>query len=261
MSRTKDFGNGVRHLVRGFTFLAGHPRLWLWAVLPTIINLAILGVMLSVFIHCYGDIYGWLSAHLGHMRIENPTAWYWHVANALLWVVNLLFQLLVVIASLIILLIASYGVGIIVASPFNDALSERTEVLSSGVPPPPFAIGKFMRDIARLVWIESIKALILISIPVALFVLHLIPVVGGPLYIALTFIFGAWSLGFIYADLPMSRRVSPLKERWAFARKNRWALIGLGTGFVIPFFGLLFAAPMVVGGTLLHVDITEHQGS
>ena len=106
----------------------------------------------------------------------------------------------------------------------------------------------------RIIKIESIKAIVLLVIPLVLFVLNIIPVVGAPIYVALTLIFGAWDLGFSYADLPMGRKITPLSERWRFAKENKWMLTGLGIGFAIPFFSLVFAAPLVVGGTLLYVD-------
>jgi uncharacterized protein involved in cysteine biosynthesis len=65
---------------------------------------------------------------------------------------------------------------------------------------------------------------------------------------------GAWDQGFSYADLPFGRKAVPFTVRKEFALKQRWALIGLGIGFIIPFFALIFAPPMVVGGTLLYVD-------
>lgn len=258
MSITNDFIDGARHLIKGFKFLASHLSLWPWAFGPLVINLVLLGLLLTAFSHYYGDIYGWVSAHLGEVHIPNPDAWYWHILNALLWVVNLLFQLLVVIVSFIIMAIVSYAVGLVAASPFNDALSERVEVMVTGMDVPPFVFGKFLRDIVRVVKVEAIKAILFLAIPVVLLVIAFIPVVGGPLYVILTFVFGAWGTGFAYVDLPMGRRVAPFRERLGLALSNRWALVGFGVGFVIPFFNLLFAAPMVVGGTLLYVDRTSH---
>ncbi len=255
MERVREFSRGFGALVRGFAFLAGNPRLWVWAILPTIINLAILVAMISLFAHHYGDIYAWLTAHIGRPDIAEPSAWYWHIADALLWVANLLLQALVVLVSLIVLLVVAYALSFVVAGPFNDALSERVETMVTGEEPPPFRFAKFMADIARTVRIEAVKGAILVAIPVLLFALNLIPLLGGALYVILTILFGAWDLGFSYADIPSGRRVVPFKIRWKFARENRWALVGLGLGFAIPFFSLIFAAPMVVGGTLLYVEI------
>jgi len=254
MRGIKDLGSGFRYLVRGFTFLAGHPKLWIWAVIPTIINLLLLAVMIAAFAHFYGDIYGWLAGHLGLSGWATPAAWWQHLLNWILWGANLLFQIMIVLVSLILLLIASYAASFIVAGPFNDILSEHVEVMVTGTEPPPFTMSKFLSDLWRTIKVESVKAAILLAIPVVLFVFSFIPVVGGPLYVLLTFVFGAWDLGFSYAELPLGRKARPFEERLAFARRQKWALIGLGSGFIIPFFALVFAPPMVVGGTLLYVE-------
>lgn len=254
MSRIKGFLQGINYLVRGFGFLLKTPKLWLWAIFPTIINLAILGLMITVFIHYYSDIYAWLSSHIGRFTLENPNTWYLHVLSSLLFVANFLFQALLILVSLILLLITSYALSFIIAGPFNDALSERVEILLTGTKTPPFTFVKFFGDLIRTIKIESIKAIILISLPILLFVFNFLPAIGGPLYVILTFIFGAWDLGFSYSDLPYGRRAAPFSERFKFARKNFWSLVGLGIGFVIPFFSLIFTAPLVVGGTILFID-------
>jgi len=256
MKRIREFSRGLGALFRGFGFLAAHPRLWVWAALPTIINLAILAGMIALFAHYYGDIYAWLASHVGRPDITNPTAWYWHLADALLWVVDFIIQALLVLVSLTILLVVAYALSFVVAGPFNDALSERVERMVTSEEPEPFRFVKFVADVARTVRIEAVKALILIAIPVLLFALNVIPIIGGGLYVVLTLFFGAWDLGFSYADLPNGRRVVPFGERWQFAKRHRWAMAGLGAGFAIPFFSLIFAAPLVVGGTLLYVDIS-----
>ncbi len=261
MSRIKEFGSGFGSLVRGFTFLAARPRLWIWAILPTAINLILLGAMMGVFIHYYSDLYGWLAAHLGVHEIAAPSAWWQHVLNWVLIVAGVFLKAVIVLLTLVILLIVSYALSFVVAGPFNDALSERVEVVVTGHEPPPFSFKKFLAELMRTIRVESIKAAILLAIPVALFVVSFIPVIGGPLYVLLTFLFGAWDLGFSYADLPLGRRAAPFRERWSFARQHRWALIGLGVGFIIPFFALIFAAPMVAGGTLLYIKITGSRDS
>ncbi len=250
----KDLGAGFRYLLKGFTFLAGNPRLWAWAVMPTVINIILLAAMIALFAHFYGDLYTWLAARLGIHGFAVADAWWQHLINWIIWAGNMLFQILIVLLSLIIFLIVSYAASFVVAGPFNDMLSERVEVMVTGIPPPPFTLKKFISDLWRTIKVESTKAGVLLAIPVVLFVVSFIPIVGGPLYVVLIFFFGAWDLGFSYADLPFGRKAVPFKVRWAFAKREKWALIGLGAGFVIPFFALIFAPPMVVGGTLLYVE-------
>ena len=106
MSRINDFFRGVGYLIGGFKFLISNPRIWVWAIIPTIINLTLMAVMISVFIHYYGDLYGWLAAHIGHIDTSGWTAWYWYIVKAFIWIASIFFQMLIVLVSLIIILIA-----------------------------------------------------------------------------------------------------------------------------------------------------------
>jgi CysZ protein len=256
MSRTHDIATGFLYIFKGSRFLCKNRKLWAFAVLPTLIDMLILIAMFSVFAHFYSDFYGWLSSHLGGLGITNPDRWYLYLLSGILWIIDVFFQIIIWIVSLILMLIAAYAISFIVAAPFNDMLSERVEIILTGKLPIPFSFKKFVSDVIRTVKIESLKAAILIFIPIFLFILNLIPAVGALAYVLLTIFFGAWDMGFSFADLPLGRRVMPIGKRWEFAKREKWALIGLGAGFIIPFFALIFMAPMVVAGTMFYVNRT-----
>lgn len=254
MSTFKDFAVGLSTLFRGFVFLLRNPRLWLMALAPTVINLIVLGAMIGVFVHYYGDVYAWLSTHLVRLGLQNADTWYLQALAAVLWVLDAIFQAFIILLSLILLLILSYAVGLTISAPFNDALSEKTETILTGAEPPPFSLSKLVRESARTIKIEALKSLVFVAIPCVLFILNFIPVAGGILYTFFTILFGAMDLGFSFADLPMGRRVLPLKTRLDFARANKWGLAGLGIGFMVPFFALIFSAPMAVAGAIFYVE-------
>ena len=254
MSRLKELGSGVAYLLRGFSFLASHPRLWSWVAIPTAINLVLMIVMIASFFHFFGDLYAWLAAHLGIHGFAAAAAWWQHALNGLLWVANFLFQIFLFLISLLLLLVVSYGLSLIVAGPFNSLLSERVEMAAAGFTPPPFSLRALLRDTWRTIKVQAVLAAILIAAPIVLLVLSLIPVIGGPLYAVVTFLVGAWNLGYCYAELPLDRRGASLRERTAFAKAHRWTLVGLGSGYAIPFFSLLCTSPMVVGGTLFYLE-------
>jgi uncharacterized protein involved in cysteine biosynthesis len=260
MRRIKDVFLGLSFVGKGFSMLMRTPRLWPAAIIPFVISIFLLAAMIWSFVHFYSGIYDWLVGHMGHIGIQNPDSWYMYILAALLWVVNVIFQLFVILMSLTIILVASYGIGLIVASPFNDALSERVETILTGIGPPPFSFKKFVVDTIRIVKIESLKGAMLISIPLVLLIVNFIPAIGGPIYIVATSAFGAWALGFSYADIPMGRRAIAFKERIAFGKRHGWALAGFGAPFIIPFFSLIFSPALVVGGTMLYVDRKKIEG-
>ena len=217
----------------------------------------ILIAMIALLINYYGDIYSFVVAHLGMLEFNHSGRWYLYPVAALVWIAGFIIRIVIGLISLILILIASYCLSFIIAAPFNDALSEKVERIATGKDPEEFTFAKLIRDLARTVKAESIKAAVLISIPIVLFAVSFIPIAGPALYMGLTMLFGACDLGFSFAELPMGRRAASFGERLSFARKNFWMLTGFGIPFAIPFFAIIFAPPMVAGGTLLYISLTS----
>ncbi|HPW46161.1 MAG TPA: EI24 domain-containing protein [bacterium] len=257
MSRIQQFREGFHFISKGFKFILANRSTWLLAALPMLINLIILIAMIALLINYYGDIYSFITSHLWEISFDPSGRWYLYPLAALLWIVRLILRIVIGLISLILILVVSYCMSFIIAAPFNDALSEKVERIATGKDPEKFTFAKFVRDLARTVKVELIKAAVLISIPIVLFVVSFIPIAGPALYMALTTIFGACDLGFSFAELPMGRRTAPFRERLSFARKNFWMLTGFGIPFAIPFFAIIFAPAMVAGGTLIYISLTS----
>lgn len=247
------FAQGFRSFFSGISFLIARPRLWWLAIVPASIGIIMLIVMFVGFFHYYGDLHAWIISHVGHLHIDNPDAWWMHVLNVLLWVVDLLVQLLVVLVSAILILLVFYIATLVISAPFNDMLSERVEEEVTGVKTPPFSIKRMIRETGHTMWIEVLKGLVFISVPIVSLVLLIIPAIGGICYLVVTLIFGMWDMGFTYIDYPMGRRHMSFMQRMRFAWRNKSALVGFGWIFIIPFLNFFFIAPMAVGGTLLYL--------
>lgn len=260
LSHASNFSLGFKKFLAGFSFLMARPKLWWLALVPLCISIIMLIVMFAGFFHYYGDLHGWIVSHLGHLHLDNPDVWWMHVLNVLLWMVDLILQILVILVSIILILIAFYVITLIIASPFNDLLSEKVEKMVTGMGPPQFSMRRLIRETAHTMWVEVLKGLLFIAVPVVLLVLLFIPVVGGPLYLIITIVFGMWDLGFTYLDYPMGRRHMSFGDRLRFAWRERMALIGFGSIFIIPFASFFLIAPMTVGGTLLYIESTKREG-
>jgi CysZ protein len=259
LHHASSFAIGFKNFFSGISFLIARPRLWWFAVVPASIGLIMLVLMFVGFFHYYGDLHAWIISHVGHLHIDDPDAWWMHVLNVLLWVVDLIVQLLVVLVSAILILLSFYIATLIISAPFNDMLSERVEEEVTGVKAPPFSFRRMIRETGHTMWIEILKGLVFISVPVVSLVLLVIPAVGGICYIAVTLIFGMWDMGFTYIDYPMGRRHMSFMQRMRFAWQNKSALVGFGWIFLIPFLNFFFIAPMAVGGTLLFLACEKQQ--
>lgn len=161
------------------------------------------------------------------------------------------------ILAIPLLLVGSYftftAVGMIVASPFNDLLSERVEL----------AICE-PQNRPRITWDEQAR-LTLISVWDSLGILArqilwmlpalpflLIPYLG---FIPL-FLVTAYHTGLGFVDVAMARNYLRNPHKRILTRQNRRTLLGIGLAmellFLVPFLGLFILPLGVVAGTLLY---------
>lgn len=255
MRGIKNFLFGFHHIGKGIGYLWNHRTLWPYAVIPIMINVFLLVALIGTFFHFFGDFYDWLSGYFGHIGLENPQTWYGKVVGGFLWIVDKFFQLVIAFVSMMLLLFLSYAFAFIVSSPFNDILSERVEILETGMPAPPFSLQKFLRDIWRTLRAEFLKTAFFLGVPLVLLLLALLPIIGGVMSSAALLFFGAFDIGFNYVDYPMARKALTFSERLGFARRHAASLCGLGSIVVIPCANLLLMTPLVVAGTLLYIRL------
>jgi len=252
MNIFKKYKLGFEHIFIGARFLFNQRSLWPYAILPMLINLVLLGSMIGTFSFFYDESYTWLAAQLGSLHIESPNTWILHLANALLWVLDKLFQLLIILLNLILMLLLFYALGFLIAAPFNDLLSEKVEQLVTGN----ISSLPFWKNIVRTFKAELLKILFFLGIPLFLLLVTTFPFLGPSLYPFITIVFGMFDLGFNYLDYPMARRLLPFRERLRFARSNTLTVVGFGLPFAIPFTNFLLMPILVVGGTLLYLKLS-----
>ncbi len=257
MSRREQFRLGIRSLKEGFTFFWKHPRLWVYALLPFVISVILFAAFFSLFLQTFGDVTQWVLHWIGPLQIEHPESFWMKIANVLLWFVDQLFKLFLFLLGLILLSLVTYLAQMILAGPFNDVISEKVEVLRANFEPPPFRWSEFPKNLARTLLTELQKTVFFLFVPLVLFIINLAPLVGGVVYSIFVVFFGLWNIGFSYVDYPLSRRQMGLRGRLQFALKYKYALLGLGIPFFIPFAPLFLQSPLVIAGTLLYLQVQD----
>lgn len=257
MAHIGQFSLGMRHIGKGFRFFFKNKSLWPYAVIPTIINIAVLITMIFILIHYYGDISTWIFGTNNKFDLEalNFFAKVWHyiVAFFIKFIEMLIFLIL-----LLLILITTFVFAMIITGPFNDTISEKTEQILSGKELP-FSWHYFVKSIWRSIIVETQKAIFFLSIPLLLLFLNLIPAIGSLTYFIIANFFACFDIGFNFVDFPMSRKLWTFTTRMKFAFKNYSAISGLGLVVFIPFFPFIFCAPLVVGGTLLYNELTNRE--
>ena len=240
--RKIGFAAGFRHLFTGLRFAYGqHRELAALYLPPMLLGVVLLVVGWVVFAHVVDDIIVLLW--------DEPDGWFlhalWSIVSFLLWIICAAGTAVVAVVAMM-----------IAAAPLSDFISERVEGILGTWTPRPFSVRFLVRDLGSAVLLELRRALIKLAWLLPLFLASLIiPVVGQVVYIVLGGYLLAKFLGMDYVDWSLARRGYTWRERFAFAKAHRWALVGFGTAVIIALivpFGFIAVWPgAVAGGTIL----------
>ena len=243
------FLSGMAMPFRGAAFLFRHRGLKRYAALPLLVN-AILYVIALMLV--FWLLYRW--------RIAVVEWSFWApLGGWLAAAVNWLGRFAKVVVGIMVFTAAFFtftAVGMVLASPFNDLLSEKVEAAYAGS----------ARDAAGIPWRITAAALLasvadscvtlcrqilyaLLALPFLF-----IPVIG---FIPL-FLVGSYFSGFGFIDSAMSRNHLYGRYKNLMTAGNALRIIGFGAAmqvlFLIPFAGLLLLPVGVTAGTLMYCD-------
>jgi len=241
-------GNPLGRFAAGFfapfragRFLLGHPRLLRFIAIPFAINTV-------VFV---GAV--WLGLHFFNATVIHSLpqgeAWYWALIYYLLWV-------LAVLVTMVLVFFCFTVVGNLVASPFNDLLSERTEnVITGRSGEETFSFRTFLADAIRTLTEESKKILAFLVGMGLLLLLNLLPGFGTALYGALSVL---WTLFFLvveYTGYVAARKRLGFAEQRRYLLGRKFLMLGFGCGLLallaIPLLQFLCIPLGVIGATRL----------
>lgn len=234
------FAGGFLYPFRGGKFLGRHPRLWRYVLVPFLINLLVFS--LSVYFGL--DFFSQTVVGM----IPTGEAWYWVVLYYLAWVLAVLLTMLLVFFTFTV-------VGNLIASPFNELLSERTEEVVMGR-----AKGESFSfaGIGRVMLDEGKKMAVFIMLMLLLLLLNLVPGFGTLVYSVLSFLLTVFFLVIEYTGYVFGRKGQRFKDQRQFIRGCRFKAFGFGVGVLcllaiplLQFFCIPFA---VIGATLFWCD-------
>ncbi len=246
-NRIAKFTGGFFYPFNSFAFLRRHRSLYKFAVLPFLINVLVFTLV----------VYWGLSSFqtMVMARLPQGDAWYWMILNY--------FVLAAAVLVIMVLVFFSFAViGSLVASPFNDVLSERTAgVLTGVVKDEPFVWKIFCQDTVR-VWVCELKKIaVFMAGMLVLLLLHLAPVLGTALYPPLSVAWTAFFLVLEYNGYVLARQRLTFRQQFRIIFRHPASMSGFGLGIfcvlAIPFMQF-FCIPLgVVGAVRLLHDIGE----
>jgi len=240
---------GFRQPFRAIDFLLHQRGVKRYAVLPLLANVLVYGLVVA------GAV--WL---LWDVELQVPVwEFWWGVGEWLSAAINWTLRTLKWVFAVPIIAAVCYftftTVGMIIAAPLNDILSEKVEQVvchgrkGSSLPlrltPAATLLGlmdALFIAARQLFWTILVLPLLLL------------PVIGFlPLFIV-----GAYFAGLGFLDVSMARNFLRNRHKKPYFDRNRYEMLGLGVAmqllFYIPFVGLLMLPVGVTAGTLLYTD-------
>ena len=237
-----NIARGAGYLVRGAKLLR-HPALLKFVTIPLAINTLIFASLLGVG-------FNYISGLMDSMLARIPD-WLGFIQ----WV---LWPLIAVTAGLITGYLFT-AVALIIASPFNALLAEKTEELMTGEPVDALeGLGAALMSIPRSVLRELAKMVYYLPMALLALVLSFIPGVGALAWLLL----GAWMMSIQFVDYPMDNHQLSFAQVKQAIRSRRLTSLGFG-GLValctgIPLLNFFVVPAAVVGATLLWCEELRH---
>ncbi|MBI2027329.1 MAG: EI24 domain-containing protein [Deltaproteobacteria bacterium] len=240
-----SFATGFSYLFKGARFLFKQKSLWKVALLPIVINIAFL-------VLCFFSLWPWVLQFISRQPTFIST-WEFmnYIVSATAWILTLILAFLLTLFF-----------GSLIASPFNDWLSEKTEKIATGsVISFTFSWKDFIKNMTFILVEEFRKISLIIVIQVGLILLHLLPLMGSTLYFILNPLVTIIFIAFEYVDYSMGRRHLSLSQKCRWIQSHFSLCLGFGCAtfvlFFIPLINFTIIPVAVVGATLLYVE-KEH---
>jgi len=243
-----NFSLGFLYPFRAGKFIKDHPVLLKYIIVPFLINVTVL----SAAVYWGLSFFNSVVVHY----IPQGESWYWLVLSYFLWIVAVLMTMVLVFFGFTV-------TGAIIASPFNDILSEKTEDILTEIPnEEPFVFRIFLQDALQTIMDEAKKIIIFVILMLLLLPLNLIP--GGTLpYSVLSVLLTIFFLVVEYTGYIFTRKHLTFRDQRIFIFSRKFLMLGFGLGVMcvlaIPFLQF-FCIPLgVVGATRLWHDFPDHQ--
>ena len=238
------FRRGFFSPFRSISFLRRRPRLLVYVLIPFLINLAVFTGAVYLGLDFFG------STVIEH--IPQGEAWYWSVLYWFLWVIAVLLTAVLVFFSFTV-------VGNLVASPFNDLLSERTEqILTGKEADEAFSLRRFLGDMGKTLLMELKKMWVFVVAMLLILPLNLLPGLGSALYTILAVMLTLFFLSVEYLSFIMVRKRQFFNEQRRFISGRKFLMLGFGCGVMvllaIPFLQFFCIPLAVIAATRLWCD-------
>jgi CysZ protein len=231
------FGEGLSAPWLGFRYMARHPGLWRYGIVPVLLNLLITTLLLVVLIALavlfFRRLHPWFA-----------DGWGWTALEIVCGVALLACVLGLALLAYLVL----QG---ILCGHFYGKLARQVE-LQLGVCPEEIREVPFSYQVADTLCDVGFLALV----NAACIGVQIIPGIGSILGVCAGYYFNCFTFGLDYFDHPLALRGIRRKEKRAFAKRHRAHTLGLGTAVLaltlLPVINAVLLTTAVTGAVLLY---------
>jgi len=238
------FARGFSYPVRAIKLFRQHPGLLKYLAIPFFINLLVFSA----------TVYFGLDLFQGLLETYAPGTdiWYGAILYYLAWIIALLLTTVIVFFAFTV-------IGNLIASPFNELLSERTEMYVAGpLVDERFTLGRFWQEARYALKVEIKKLLIFATCMLMLFAINFIPGVGSLIYAVMAPVLTLFFLVVEYLAFVLMRKHMTFAEQRRYIFKHPLMMLGFACAvfcfLAIPFVQFFCIPLAVVGATLLWCD-------
>ncbi|MCM0621910.1 EI24 domain-containing protein [Nocardioides bruguierae] len=235
------FLDGAQHLLGGFGMWRRRPGLMVLGMLPALLVLLVVGALLVTLLLTLGDLVAWAT----------PFADGWADAGRVALRVGL--GLVTFVGASVLAVLTFTALTLTVGDPFYERIWRATEEILGDAPD---GDGLGFWASARDAGVLLILGL---ATGVGLFVLGLVPFLGGVVGTVLGVLVSGWLLGSELLNRPLEARGVDRAARRELLRGHRAAVLGYGVAtqvcFLVPFGGVAVMPAAVVGSTTLARDL------
>lgn len=243
------FSRGFGYPLRAIRLFRRHPGLLKYLAIPFLINLLVFSL----------TVYFGLDLFQGLLDTYAPSTevWYGIILYYLAWTVAVLLTTVVVFFSFTV-------VGNLIASPFNELLSERTEIYVSGpLAEERFTLGRFWSEAAYAIGVEVKKIAVFTACMLALFGINFIPGFGPLVYAVFAPLLTLFFLVVEYMAFVLMRKHMTFAQQRRYIFRHPVLMSGFACGIfcllAIPFIQFFCIPLAVIGATLLWCDFPAEE--
>jgi CysZ protein len=246
-----NFARGFFSPFHSVRLLRRNPGLIRYILIPFVINLLVFALAATLGLSFFDQTVTGL--------IPQGEAWYWALLYGLLWSVAVVLTMVLVFFSFTV-------VGNLLASPFNDLLSERTEQVCGGAASDqPFALGRFCHDAWQTILLEVKKLSLFVVVMLLILPLNLLPAIGSLIYSVLSIGLMLFFLCFEYLSFVMVRKQLFFAEQRRYIMTRKFLMLGFSCGVLvllaIPLLQLFCIPLAVIAATRLWCEESGLSGS